>query len=1064
MSNASINNQSLYALLLDISKYAFKKEEECIQNLLQYTDIFKEKNDSIKTRATQFVKKIRLEKNNKGVEGFISQFGLDNQEGIAIMCLAEALLRIPDKATANALINDKLGNGDWNKYISTQNSTFMTASMWGLSLTGDIIDLSHGDKSIKTTIGKLISKLGEPIMREALKKAMYILGNQFVIGESIGVAIKNAKKYEESGNLMSYDILGEGARTKLQAEFYLEQYLNAIETIGTSGKKNLTETCLFQHSGISIKLSALHPRHELAQKDRVMAELLPNVKKLIRAAYKHNIPVSIDAEESARLEISLMIFQELISDKEFQDFDGIGFVLQAYQKRAIHVLDYLAQLAKIYNKKFSIRLVKGAYWDSEIKHAQELGLKTYPVFTRKSHTDVSYLACVAKILENERYFYPQFATHNAQTVSSIIEIADGKKLEFQRLFGMGENFYNQLTNKYPVRIYAPVGKYDNLLPYLIRRLMENGANSSFVNKVIDHDEDIAEILRNPVKKADISKGNRNENISKPIDIYRDRVNSSGFDFGNLSHIEKIKYELERFRHIEWHASSIIDGEDIIHENKSPHKVYSPYKKQGTPDCKLVGKVFYAKKSDVDRAIDSAQESFKKWSKSKASFRSNILRKAATILEEKTFEAIAICIREAGKTIPDAVAEIRETIDFCRYYALQAELKLENPQELIGPTGEKNYLFHQGKGIFGCISPWNFPLAIFTGQVAAALASGNCVIAKPAKQTALIAYFMVKILHQAGIPRNVLHLLIGDAAKIGNQLVKDESICGIAFTGSTATAKYINLNLANRTGSIAKFIAETGGQNTMIMDSTSLPEQAVDDIILSAFGSSGQRCSALRVLYIQNDIADNMIELLKGAVSELKIGYPYGNFDTDVSSVIDEDAQKHINAHIAKMNKKATLIARAKAKDEHNELEIANGNFVLPHIFEINSINQLKEEIFGPVLHIIRYDSKDLEKIIQEINSTGYGLTFGAHSRIESIINKMKTSINAGNIYVNRSMIGATVGVHPFGGMGLSGTGPKAGGPNYLQAFCVEKTLSVNVTAIGGNIDLLNEGQSTNDDK
>ena len=1028
--------------LLQVSKQAFISEQECINTLLPHTEIFQKKSTAIFERAQHYVHNIRNKKTDSGVEGFLQQYGLDSEEGISIMCLAESLLRIPDADTANALIHDKLKDTEWEKYLGQGSSLFVNASTWGMLLTGKITDWGHSEGGVTSIVGKLIGKLGEPVVREALKKAMLILGGQFVLGDTIEHSLKKAHSLEKQGYLFSYDMLGEAACSMAQADAFYESYKNTISVISQSDIKH---TELHKRPGISVKLSALHPRYELLHQKNIMKELLPRLKSLIGHAMHHDIAVSIDAEESRRFDLTLLIFQELLSDTAFRDYDGIGFVLQTYQKRALAVLDYLQTLAETHHKRIPLRIVKGAYWDSEIKHAQVLGLEDYPVFTRKSHTDISYLVCAKNALEHPTYFYPQFATHNALTIASILEIAEEKPFEFQRLFGMGETFFDQLVEKRPCRIYAPVGHHKELLPYLIRRILENSANTSFVNLVVDKNEPIGALLSSPIKKAEIREGEPHSDIPPPAEIYKNiRKNSVGFDLGNLYQTTEIQKKIAPFLRQSWNACSIVDGNE---KQGSTVRITSP-----TQIDDDVGKATFAKKRHAQQAIDTAYKAWEHWNNTPVETRAATLEKTADLIEENRWEAIALCIREAGKTLADAIAEVREAADFCRYYAKCARDHFSTPLTLPSTTGENNQLFLHGKGVFVCISPWNFPLAIFTGQITAALAAGNTVIAKPAEQTPLIAHFVVKLMHKAGIPTDALHLLLGEGEKIGNTLVKDKRVSGIAFTGSTETARAINLKLAKREGPIPTLIAETGGQNAMIMDSTTLPEQAVHDVIASAFGSAGQRCSALRVLYVQDDIADTFIKLLDGAVEELMIGDPK-NFATDIGPVIDYQAAKALTHHIETMKKKYTLLTSTPLP------ETLKGYFIAPHIFEIPSIEILSGEVFGPVLHVVRYKANNLNKIIEEINNTGYGLTFGLHSRIEEKAVYLSKKIHAGNHYVNRSMIGAVVGVQPFGGQGLSGTGPKAGGPHYLLRFANERTLTVNTAAVGGNVNLLNQDAS-----
>lgn len=1026
--------------LMEISDHAFSDEQACMDFLLPKTEIFSVKADDIHSRAERYVKAIRENKADIGIENFLQQYRLGTKEGITIMCLAEALLRIPDSHTANALIYDKLHSSDWEQHLGKSQSLFVNASTWGMMLTGKITGLGDmPSDGVGGVIGKLVSRMGEPIIREALKHAMHIISEQFVIGNTIEAAIKKAEEYEEKGYLLSYDMLGEGARTGTQAQIYYQSYLNAIDAVSKTTQKNQS---LFEKPSISVKLSALHPKYYLLHFHSVMEELMPRLKTIIKKAVDNELCVSIDAEETYRLDISIAIFQELLADKDFNDYDGLGFVLQAYQKRAFHVIEHLGTLAKKNKRRIPIRLVKGAYWDQEVKRTQDMGLPDYPVFTRKSHTDVSYLACAAQITEYDDYFYPQFATHNALTVSSILEVLGGKmRFEFQRLYGMGETFYEQLVEKIPCRIYAPVGEHKELLPYLIRRLLENGANTSFINLLLDHDQPINQILADPISKAIRNDGYSNPDTPLPLEMYPDRRNSPGFDLGNMVHLNKLDNVVKEFSDHKWECSPIINGKDV---GVKKHDVFCPFDKN-----RNIGAVGFCNAYNAGLALTSADNAFHKWSRTSVVERFVAIDKAASLLEKNMNEAIALCVYEAGKTVKDAIAEVREAIDYCRYYAAIARKNFEIPKAMSGPTGESNMLSLHGRGTFVCISPWNFPLAIFTGQIVAALLAGNTVVAKPAQQTSLIAGFMVKLLHEAGVPGNVLHLLPGTGEELGPVFINDLRVKGVAFTGSTETARKINISLANREGPIIPFIAETGGQNAMVVDSSALPEQALDDIITSAFESAGQRCSSLRVLYVQEFVADKYESLLSGALEQLKIG-PTNDLTSDIGPVIDEKAKKSLLAHINNMSGSAKLVAKSKIDLDSDK----NGHYVAPHIFEIKSITELSKEVFGPILHIVRYKSGEIERVIEEINSTGYGLTFGIHSRIEHKIEEIGVAIKAGNIYVNRSMIGAAVGVQPFGGQGLSGTGPKAGGPNYLMRFATERTVSVNTAAIGGNISLL----------
>lgn len=996
--------------LSDISKIAFMDEDEAVKTLLERVAPLAYLEEDIFKRASSWTKQIRAAHGKHGVEEFLKTYSLNTSEGVALMCLAESLLRIPDAATADALIHSTFEGRHWENYIAGSESWVTSVSSWGLLLTGKIVDFGNdAHKGIAYTLKNLMARVGEPLIREALKQAMKFIGGQFVLAETIEDAFSHSEPYTDKGYSFSYDMLGEGARSDYQAKNYARSYLNAIEQIGNNSDKS---KALFAASGISVKLSALHPRYHLTKRERVMQELLPRLKTIVLRAKEVGIAVAIDAEESSRLDIELMIFEELLKDPELAGWNGLGFVLQAYQKRAFYIIDWLAQQAKLHGRVIPLRLVKGAYWDSEIKWAQLLGLPSYPVFTRKEHTDLSYFACADKILTNREYFYPQFATHNARTAASIIALAEKYgwekgSFEFQRLYGMGEALHDILVKDWPSRIYAPIGKHKDLLAYLIRRLLENGANSSVVHLLADNNKSDGEILADPVVASGKILGPA---IPLPENLYGSRKNSAGIDLGSDAQLKEMLAGVSAFA-----AKTISPARD-------------------------------ADKKALESASGSAKKSFSEWAATATDERANIMERAADLIEENAHELIALCVREARKTLLDSVAEIREAADFCRYYAQQARV-ISKPEVMAGPVGESNVLSLQPRGIFACVSPWNFPLAIFMGQVAAALVTGNCVIAKPAEQTPAIAARAVEILYEAGIPKGVLHLLPGSGETIGAALVADKNIAGVVFTGSVATAQYIALSLAQRGDAIIPFIAETGGQNCMVVDSSALLEQAVDDIIISAFGSAGQRCSSLRVLYVQEDIAGELINLLAGALQELKIGDP-GELDTDIGPVIDAQAHTMLTEHIETMKKSAKLQAVTP-------LPVGlNGFFVAPHAFEIKDISELKREIFGPVLHIIRFKSGELTKVAEAVNSTGYGLTFGIHSRINDHVNLLVSRVRAGNIYVNRSMIGATVGVQPFGGVGLSGTGPKAGGPHYLLRFLNEQTTTINSAAIGGNVALL----------
>jgi RHH-type proline utilization regulon transcriptional repressor/proline dehydrogenase/delta 1-pyrroline-5-carboxylate dehydrogenase len=1016
-----------------ISSLAFQDEAECLKHLLDATEPLASLEAEIMPRARRYAEAIRAGGAGHGMEAFLHTYSLSTREGVALMCLAEALLRIPDSKTADQLIADTFEGRDFRSHAKDSESWLVSASSWGLLLAGTVVDFGDDtSRGITATLKGLASKVSEPVVRTALRQAMKLIGSQFVLGETIESGIANGSSWAKKGYRFSYDILGEGARSDAQSQHYTRAYHHAIAAINPHPnplpkreRESLTSPSpsqgegrdegLFTNAGISVKLSALHPRYSLNQRGRVLAELKPRLKEILLLAKKHHIAVSIDAEEANRLDIEMILFEELLAEPELAGWNGIGFVLQAYQKRAFHVIDWLADLAQKYKRVIPLRLVKGAYWDSEIKHAQVMGLFGYPVFTKKQHTDLSYLACADKILSNSHAFYPQFATHNARTIASIQVLAERYKLtpsqfEFQRLHGMGEKLHDMIVaDGYASRIYAPIGEHKDLLAYLIRRLLENGANTSFVNLLMDQEVSLDTLLADP--RAISATTVTTETLALPLQLYPDRKNSSGIDSGYLHLREPLERELARHCDI----------------------------------AQRLGKPADSTADHVKQAVSSAEAAFSAWASLGVDARAAMLEKAADLIEAKRNELLALLVHEAGKTIPDAIGEVREAADFCRYYALHARKLLEKDETLSGPTGESNHLSLHPRGVFVAISPWNFPLAIFTGQVVAALVAGNSVVAKPAEQTPIIAKFAVDLLYQAGIPNDVLQLVYGDGV-IGAALVADSRISGVVFTGSLEVAQLINRQLAAKPGAIVPLIAETGGMNAMVVDSSALLEAAVDDIVLSAFGSAGQRCSALRVLYVQEEIADSLLTLLKGAMAELNVGTP-SQFAADIGPVIDPDAKQMLEAHIARMKREAKLIAAATPSDDI-------GHFVTPHAFEIASMSVLEKEIFGPVLHVVRFKGSELKKIAAEINRSGYGLTFGLHSRIDDHIQFFARAIRAGNLYVNRSMTGAVVGVQPFGGEGLSGTGPKAGGPHYLQKFLTERVVTINVAAIGGNLELL----------
>ncbi|MCF6324251.1 MAG: bifunctional proline dehydrogenase/L-glutamate gamma-semialdehyde dehydrogenase PutA [Gammaproteobacteria bacterium] len=1035
-------------------------ETRVVNQLLKQTQLADDARQRIDSCARELVIAVREKTQAQGsIDAFIQEYDLSSQEGVVLMCLAEALLRIPDDETADRLIQDKLGNADWGSHLWHSSSMFVNASTWGLMLTGRIVSLENETLSDgRHFLQRLVSKSGEAVIRLAIRQAMRIMGQQFVMGAMIDAALARSR---ESGNIdyrYSYDMLGEAALTRADAEGYFAAYQHAIQMIANEVSNTISGAqTLYERASISIKLSALHPRYEPLQRAQVLAQLTPRLLTLAQQASAAGITLTIDAEEADRLMLSLDLFEAVYRDSSLAQWDGFGLAVQAYQKRAPMVIDWLQGLSDEVGRKIPVRLVKGAYWDTEIKRAQERGLDGYPVYTRKIASDVAYLACAQKLLAAGDAFYPQFATHNAHTVAAIIEFAGDKPFEFQRLHGMGEALYSEVINKSQLscRVYAPVGNYQSLLPYLVRRLLENGANTSFVNRITDHDAAIEEIVSDPVLELDASDQKPHPHIPLPKEIYGEaRRNSSGLNLYSDTITQSFARELNAFITPDgrvndsdrWQAASIINGKEMI-KSRERVALFSPANQHHA-----TGVAFNADELITAEALASAADAAQGWAATSANARATILDNAAQLLEDNRAELIALCVREAGKTVIDSLGEVREAVDFCRYYAFMLRENFVDPELMHGPTGEHNEISLHGRGVFVCISPWNFPLAIFVGQVTAALAAGNCVIAKPAAQTPLIAARAVQLLHQAGVPGEVLHLLIGSGRTIGMQLVNDRRTSGIAFTGSTETAQTINRALASREGAIVPLIAETGGQNCMIVDSSALPEQVVIDVIQSAFNSAGQRCSALRVLFLQDDVADQIIEQLSGAMAELVIGDPL-LLSTDVGPVIDHASREVLQAHADQMKTSGKLLYQCPLPEGLKE-----GFYFPPHLFEIAGIELLEREVFGPVLHVVRFPANGLDDVIQSINATRYGLTLGVHSRIEATARYIRQQIRVGNLYINRNMIGATVGVQPFGGEGLSGTGPKAGGPHYLHRFATERTLTVNTSAIGGNATLLSLGE------
>lgn len=1020
-------------------------ETEYLKELISLVQENETEQIKLRQDAITLINKVRNEaQGGDSIDAFLQEYSLDTQEGIVLMCLAEALLRIPDPATADALIKDKLSSADWETHLKQSGSLLVNASTWGLLFTGKILQ-TNTPTSEQNVLDKLVNKMGEPVVRKAMYAAMQIMGKQFVLGRSITEALKSSRKQRQKGYTHSYDMLGEAALTDKDAQRYFKDYSNAIKAIG--GEK--FESSHPAPPTISIKLSALHPRYEVANEDRVLSEMYERVKSLIELARGLNVGISIDAEEMDRLEISLSLFEKLYRSQASKGWGNLGLVVQAYSKRALPVLMWISQLAKEQGDLIPVRLVKGAYWDSEIKWSQEMGIPSYPVFTRKASTDVSYLACARFLLSDhtEGAIYPQFATHNAHTLLCIKKMAGKRDMEFQRLHGMGDELYNTVLgedNSVNVRIYAPVGAHKDLLPYLVRRLLENGANSSFVHKLVDPKTPVETLVDHPLEVLQKHPELANDKIPLPTAMYGDRKNSLGSNLNIESLQTPFIESVVKHSQKHWKASSLINGENI--NTGDAIKVTSPQNRE-----QATGEIYWADQQTTEMAITNAYQAFPRWNNTPIETRANLLEKLSDKLEANLHELVALCTMEAGKSLQDGIDEVREAVDFCRYYAKQGRALFNQSPTLPGPTGEKNELFVSGKGVFVCISPWNFPLAIFLGQVSAALVAGNTVIAKPAEQTGLIAHRTVELMLEAGFPNDVIQFLPGKGSVIGPQLTSDTRIAGVCFTGSTDTAKRINISLAQRDGAIATLIAETGGQNAMIVDSTSLPEQVVNDAVASAFKSAGQRCSALRVMYIQEDVADRVIELLQGAMQELAVGDPL-NYKTDVGPVIDHTAKASLTAHIEAIAAQGKVVSTVPMP-----ASAANGSYVQPTAIEIDSIKRLAKEHFGPILHIIRFKANELNRIIDDINGTGFGLTLGIHSRNESFALDIANRVNVGNVYINRNQVGAIVGVQPFGGQGLSGTGPKAGGPHYLTRFVTEKTISNNVTAIGGNTTLLSLG-------
>jgi RHH-type proline utilization regulon transcriptional repressor/proline dehydrogenase/delta 1-pyrroline-5-carboxylate dehydrogenase len=997
-------------------------DADVLAPLLEMATLPPHKAEAVRARAAALVRAARaVHRPGADVTDFLREYGLGDPEGVALLCLAEALLRIPDTATADALIDDRIGGADWQRHLGRADSLMVNASAWAFLLTGHVLGMDENAR-LPQVLGRTVRRLGEPVIRTALRRGMRVLARQFVLGRTIGEALTRAGTAEGRRWRYSFDMLGEAARTRADAQRYMTAYREAIGRIGQVGGGPVAGP------GISVKLSALHPRYEPLQATHCVPELIAALTELALAARDADIGLTVDAEEAERLEISLDILAAVLADPRLAGWDGLGLAIQAYQKRTLPLVDWVAALGRRTARRIPTRLVKGAYWDTEIKHAQVHGLPDYPVFTRKTATDVSWIACARRMLEHRDAILPAFATHNAQSLATILELAGDAPFEMQRLHGMGEALYDTVVSPaVPVRIYAPVGSHEDLLAYLVRRLLENGANSSFVYRLVDPAVPVDAIVADPADGLRRHGVSRNARIKLPADLYPDRRNSAGLDLADRATAPAILAAIRTPSRID------IPGGGTRREIRSP------------ADARLlVGTAADAAPAEIDAALSALSRGWRAWDDAGGLHRAAILDRAAAAIEAARDELLHLLAREAGRTLTDGIAEVREAADFCRYYAARAREYFARPRELPGPTGEHNSWSLGGRGVFAAISPWNFPLAIFTGQVAAALAAGNAVAAKPAEQTPLVAARAVALLHGAGVPTDVLRLLPG-AGEVGQALVADPRIAGIAFTGGTETAHAIARTLAGRPGPIIPFIAETGGINAMLVDSSALPEQVVADAIASAFGSAGQRCSALRLLCLQDDAAPRILEMLQGAAETLVIGDPLDP-GTDIGPVIDAEARAALEAACSPRDRPLFQL-KLPPGTEH-------GTYFAPRAHLLARAADLQHEIFGPVLHVIRYEATRLDAVLDAIDATGFGLTLGIHSRIEATQRRITERLRIGNTYINRNQIGAVVGVQPFGGRGLSGTGPKTGGPITLLRYGEERVVSLNTAAAGGNAALL----------
>jgi RHH-type transcriptional regulator, proline utilization regulon repressor / proline dehydrogenase / delta 1-pyrroline-5-carboxylate dehydrogenase len=1044
----AVGVDALRALREAISEATLRAESQLIQELRLTLQGSERKLGAAKIRAIRWVEAARADQRSRPfAEALMEQFPLDSAQGRALMSLAEALLRTPDTRRADQLIAERLA--------AVRGAASANAKDGATAPGGDLLlrlgfALLSGVSRLLPDVSKELSgsfsaasltkPLVAPVVRAALRRSMRMLGEAFIVGETIADALARGKSNPGLA-LCSYDVLGEGARTEADAQRYFESYAAAIEALA-----HQSPGTVHSRSSISVKLSALEPRYTLTQSARVAKNLVPRMLELARSAARAGIGMTIDAEEADRLDLSLDVVEALARDEATRGWDGLGLAVQAYGRRAPLVIDWVAEVARACGRRMTVRLVKGAYWDSEIKRAQERGLASFPVYTSKAATDASYLVCAQRLLAANDVIFPQFATHNAFTVAAVLELAPATaRYEFQRLHGMGELLFDaaraDVSRLPPVRAYAPVGTHEDLLPYLVRRLLENGANTSFVHQFLNPQVPVEQVVSDPLSALNQTSRQPNALIREPQALYApERRNSDGPDWGDPAELETLRKELEKRALLTNPGGPVLGGKPA---QDAAVPVVSP-----ANSLDIVGLSRDATAEEISNALDSCARAQPAWDAVAALERAACLDRAADLLEERRVQFLSLLVREAGKTLPDAVAELREAVDFCRYYAARGRELFGGAQQLKGPTGERNLLSLHGRGVFVCISPWNFPLAIFTGQMTAALMAGNSVVAKPAPATPLVAHAMTRLLHEAGIPGDVLQLTPADGPAFGEVAMKHPALAGVAFTGSTATAATINRALANRDGAIVPLIAETGGVNAMIVDATALPEQVVDDAVTSAFTSAGQRCSALRILYLQEEVADRVIEMLTGAMKCLVIGNP-ADLATDVGPVISEAALARLRKHAGRMRQESRLLYACPLEQKHEM-----GHFFAPHLFELRALDQLKTEEFGPILHVVRYKSEQLPQVIDAIRRTGFGLTLGVHSRLESVADHVFRSIPAGNTYVNRNMIGAVVGVQPFGGQGLSGTGPKAGGPHYLPRFANERTLTINTVAIGGNVELL----------